>query len=59
MRLHPSVAAMLNTNKCKKQVNKLKKASRDDRAKKYTNKSSRDNSRQCASLHIFHRNPVT
>ena len=29
------------------------------RPKKYTNKSSRDNNVRDASLHIFHRNPVT
>ena len=33
--------------------------SRDGRAKKYTNKSSRDNNGRDASLHIFHRNSST
>ena len=44
-----SVAMLLqkmSTNKYKKQLNK----SRDGRAKKYTNKSSRDNKRRDASL---------
>ena len=36
----------------KKQLNKLKK-SRDGRAKKYANKSSRDNNKQDASLHVY------
>ena len=45
IRLYDRLWQALLYNKYKKQQNKFKEVSRDGRAIKYTNKSSRDNSR--------------
>ena len=47
-----------DTNKYKA-TKRIEEVNKDDRIKKYTNKSSRDNNRKDASLHGFHRNSIT